>query len=147
MVLLPHIQAASFDLGIKGKILSWKYPALIYLCKVLLLTFFSPRRCSSWRWSCWRNWNWQGNKTVHPMINLVSCCFLDEKLYFTEQFSLLTYSVSALLFCCKLDNFSNIKFKCIPRAVSKGWICHGCNDHDPGYFCREQTENRTKTTS
>ena len=81
------------------------------------------------------------------MINLVSCCFLDEKLYFTEQFSLLTYSVSALLFCCKLDNFSNIKFKCIPRAVSKGWICHGCNDHDPGYFCKEQTEKRTKTTS
>lgn len=52
------------------------------------------------------------------MINLVSCCFLDEKLYFTEQFSLLTYSVSALLFCCKLDNFSNIKFKCMYPGVS-----------------------------
>lgn len=84
------------------------------------------------------------------MINLSSCCFLAEKLYFTEQFSLLTYSVSALLFCCKLDKFSNVKFKCIPRAVSKGWglgICHGCSDHDPGYFCREQMENRTETTS
>ena len=38
------------------------------------------------------------------MINLVSCCFLDEKLYFTEQFSLLTYSVN--VHCCSVVNWT-----------------------------------------
>ena len=36
-------------------------PWRVYTCRVTdMILFLSSRRYCGWRWSCWRNWNWQG---------------------------------------------------------------------------------------